>query len=134
FAAPSAVAAQSSQPGAYQPPPDLPVNSCGDASLPPSSGTNFPVPTDPYAFGFANQSVIGWEGNWYAPISFLSGSYFARGVPAQYTQSGTTYCGAMYSFGIYTYGLGSGRPKTGSVTWRMADGYLPALTTSFTRN
>jgi len=119
----------------YQPPPDLPVNSCDDASLPASSGTNFPVPTDPYGFGYANQSVIGWEGNWYAPISFLSGSYFARGVPEQYTQSGTTYCGAMYSFGIYTYGLSSGQSASaGSVTWTMAHGYLPALTTSFTRN
>jgi hypothetical protein len=136
LAAPSAVAAGNSQPpGTYQPPPDLPVNSCDDASLPASSGTNFPVPTDPYGFGYANQSVIGWEGNWYAPISFLSGSYFARGVPAQYTQSGTTYCGAMYSFGIYAYGLASGQaPAPGSVTWTMADGYLPALTTSFTRN
>jgi hypothetical protein len=125
----------SQAPGAYQPPPNLPVNSCDDTSLPASSGTNFPVPSDPDGFGFANQSVIGWEGNWYAPISFLSGAYFARGVPAHYTQFGTTYCGAMYSFGAYTYGLASGQPPApGSVTWTMADGYLPALTTSFTRN
>jgi NPCBM-associated, NEW3 domain of alpha-galactosidase len=136
LAAPSAVAAGGSQsPGAYQPPPNLPVNSCDDSTLPPSSGTNFPVPSDPDGFGFANQSVLGWEGNWYAPITYLSGSYFARGVPAHYKQFGTTYCGAMYSFGIYTYGLASGQaPAPGSVTWTMADGYLPALTTSFTRN
>jgi len=121
--------------GSYQPPPNLPVNSCRDSSLPPSYGTNFPVPHDPYGFGFANQSVIGWEGNWYAPFAYLSGSYFARGVPVHYAQDGTTYCGAMYSFGIYTYGLQPGRaPAAGSVSWTMAGGYLPALTTSFTRN
>jgi hypothetical protein len=41
----------------------------------------------------------------------------------------------MYSFGIYTYGLASGQaPAAGSVRWTMADGYLPAMTTSFTRN
>ena len=41
----------------------------------------------------------------------------------------------MYSFGAYTYGLPAGQaPAPGSVQWTMADGYLPALTTSFTRN
>ncbi len=93
------------------------------------------MPHDPYGFGFANQSVIGGEGNWYAPFAYLSGSYFARGVPVHYVQGGTRYCGAMYSFGIYAYGLQAGQaPAAGSVRWTMADGYLPALTTSFTRN
>ena len=56
-------------------------------------------------------------------------------MPQHYTQSGTTYCGAMYSFGAYNYGLAAGQaPAPGSVKWTMADGYLPALTTSFTRN
>jgi hypothetical protein len=120
---------------AFAPPPALPVNSCQDSSLPSSYGTNFPVPSDPHGFGFANQSVIGWEGNWYAPLAYLSGSYFARGVPVHYTPNGTTYCGAMYSFGVYTYGLRAGQsPAPGSVRWTMADGYLPAMTTSFTRD
>jgi len=135
-ASPSAASASTpAASGTYQPPPNLPVNSCHDSSLPQSYGTNFPVPSDPNGFGFADQSVIGWEGNWYAPFAYLSGSYFARGVPVHYAQRGTTYCGAMYSFGIYTYGLASGQaPAAGSVQWTMADGYLPALTTSFTRN
>ena len=118
----------------YQPLPGLPVNACHDPSLPRDYGTNFPTPADPYGFGFANQSVIGWEGNIYAPFAYLSGSYFARGVPARYTQGGQSYCGAMYSFGVYTYGLAPGKPPApGSVRWTMANGYLPALTTSFTR-
>jgi hypothetical protein len=115
--------------------PDLPVNSCHDTALPRSYGTNFPVPADPYGFGFANQTVIGWEGNIYAPFAYLSGAYFARGVPVHYQPASTTYCGAMYSFGAYTFGLPAGQaPPPGSVHWSMADGYLPALTTSFTRD
>ena len=92
------------------------------------------MPSDPDGFGFANQTVIGWEGNIYAPFDYLSGSYFARGVPQKFTQAGQLYCGAMYSFGVYDYGLAAGQaPAPGSVRWTMADGYLPAMTTSFSR-
>ncbi len=120
--------------GSLVPLPNLPVNSCRDSTLPRSYGTNFPVPDDPYGYGFANQTVIGWEGNIYAPFAYLSGSYFARGVPVRYQQSGQTYCGAMYSFGVYHYGLAAGQaPAAGSVRWTMAGGYLPAMTTSFAR-
>lgn len=115
----------------------MPVNICQNSSLPRDYGTNFPTPSDPFGFGFANQTVIGWENNYYAPFAYLSGSYFARGVPLTYQANGrgTTYCGAMYSFGVYTYGLAAGQaPAAGSVQWSEADGYLPAMTTSFTRN
>jgi hypothetical protein len=119
----------------FEPLPNLPVNACQDSTLPRSYGTNFPVPSDPNGYGFANQTAIGWEGNFYAPISYLSGAYFARGVPVHYQPGGTTYCGGMYRFDVYNYGLPSGQaPAPGSVQWTMADGYLPALTTSFTRN
>jgi hypothetical protein len=41
----------------------------------------------------------------------------------------------MYSFGVYTYGLAASQaPAAGSVQWTEADGYLPAMTTSFTRD
>jgi hypothetical protein len=134
-----AAAIASQPPGAgtatLLPLPNLPVNACHNSSLPQDFGTNFPVPDDPNGFGFANQTVIGWEGNYYAPFAYLSGSYFARGVPDTYQQQGQSYCGAMYSFGVYDYGLAAGQaPAPGSVQWTMADGYLPALTTSFVRN
>src|SRR5262245_10137249 len=90
---------------AFEPLPALPINACNNASLPRSYGTNFPTPTDPFGFGWRNQSAIGWPENWYAPFAYLSGSYFARGVPVTFTQSGRSYCGAMYSFGAYTFGL-----------------------------
>jgi hypothetical protein len=120
-------------PADYQPMPSLPTNVCGDSS-PKQVGTNAPLPSDPHGFGFANESILGWQGNYYAPLTYLSGSYFARGVPAHYTAGSTTYCGAMYSFGVYTYGLASGQaPAPGSVQWSEGDGYLPAMTTSFSR-
>jgi hypothetical protein len=123
-------------PGPLQPMPTLPVNICQNSALPRDYGTNFPTPRDPNGFGFANQTVIGWENNYYAPFEYLSGSYFARGVPDTYQPGGTgqSYCGAMYSFGVYTYGLAAGQaPPAQSVQWTEADGYLPAMTTSFTR-
>lgn len=126
-----------SQPAPPQPIQTLPVNICHDSSLPQDYGTNFPTPSDPNGFGFANQTVIGWEGNYYAPFEYLSGSYFARGVPVTYQPGGQgqSYCGAMYSFGVYNYGLAAGQaPAAGSVQWTEADGYLPAMTTSFTRS
>ena len=120
---------------ALVPLPGLPTNACNNASLPADYGTNFPTPSDPNGFGFANQTAIGWTGNYYAPFEYLSGSYFARGVPDTYKQGSTSYCGQMYSFGAYTYGLASGTaPAAGSVHWSMANGYLPAMITSFTRN
>jgi hypothetical protein len=115
--------------------PNLPVNACHNSALPKDYGTNFPTPSDPHGFGYANQTAIGWEGNIYAPFEYLSGSYFARGVPQTYTVGSRSYCGAMYSFGAYTWGLAAGQaPSPGSVQWKMADGYLPAMITSFTRD
>ncbi|HEV2783719.1 MAG TPA: RICIN domain-containing protein [Actinophytocola sp.] len=115
--------------------PTLPTNACNNSSLPRSFGTNFPTPRDPFAFGWFNQSAIGWQGNWYPAFSYLSGSYFARGVPTTYTAGGTTLCGAMYSFGVFTFGLAAGQsPPAQSIQWTMEQGYLPALRTSFTRN
>src|SRR6266704_2735186 len=96
FAAPAAAATTG-----FEPLPSLPVHACHDAALPRDYGRNLPGPSDPNGFGFANQTAIGWEGNYYAPFAYLSGSYFARGVPDAYQPGGKgqSYCGAMYSFG-----------------------------------
>jgi hypothetical protein len=119
----------------FEPLPNLPVNACNNSSLPRSFGTNFPTPRDPFAFGWFNQSAIGWQGNWYAAFAYLSGSYFARGVPTTFNQGGTNYCGAMYSFSAFTFGLAAGQsPPAQSIQWTMDSGYLPSLRTSFTRN
>src|SRR2546428_530060 len=112
--------------------PNLPVNACNNSSLPKSFGTNFPTPRDPFAFGFFNQSAIGWQGTWYAASAYLSGSYFAGGVPTTFSQGGTNFCGAMYSFGAFTFGLAAGQaPPAQSIQWVNENGYLPSLRTSF---
>jgi Ricin-type beta-trefoil lectin domain-like len=122
-------------PGGFEPIPTMPTNACNNSSLPRSFGTNFPTPRDPFAFGFFNQSAIGWQGNFYPAFSYLSGSYFARGVPTTFSAGGTNFCGAMYSFGVFTFGLAAGQaPPAQSIQWTNEQGYLPALRTSFTRN
>ena len=119
----------------FQTLPSLPTNVCNNTSLPKDFGTNFPTPRDPFAFGFFNQSAIGWQGNFYPVFAYLSGSYFARGVPTTFTQGSTNLCGAMYSFSAFTFGLAAGQaPPAQSIQWTMDSGFLPALTTSFTRN
>ncbi|HTB78545.1 MAG TPA: hypothetical protein VK762_35115 [Polyangiaceae bacterium] len=113
--------------------PGVAGSACG-ASLGAAWGTNFPYPADPYAPAtdggptVKNQSVLGWEGNVYAPFAYLSGSFFARGVVGTYAQGGNSYCGTMFSFGVY----GAYAHPAGSVQWTMDDGHLPALTTAFT--
>jgi len=109
--------------------PSLNQNACSNTSLPRSYGTNFPVPSDPNGQGFANETAIGWDGNYWPVFEYLSGSFFARGVINTYTQGGTSYCGAMYSFSAYDYG---GAPTAQSVQWTEASGYLPAMTTTRT--
>ena len=107
--------------------PNIAPNACQNSSLPKAYGTNFPTPSDPSGEGFSNQTTIGWDGNYWPVFEYLSGSFFARGVVNTYTQGGTSYCGAMYSFGAYDFG---GAPGAQSVQWTEASGYLPAMTTT----
>ncbi|HEX5401554.1 MAG TPA: RICIN domain-containing protein, partial [Pseudonocardiaceae bacterium] len=109
--------------------PAVAPNACHNAALPKSYGTNFPTPNDPFSQGFFNDTALGWDGNFWPVTSYLSGSFFARGVPTTFNNAGTTICGAMYSFSIYQ--LGGVRPAQ-SVQWTQESGYLPAMTTSFT--
>jgi hypothetical protein len=130
-----------------QPVPALPKNganagnACKSTSLPAAYGTNFAIPDDPAGWG-PNTTAMGWEGNWWPTFAYASGAFFARGVatstykvaygtlPDGNPTAGKTICGAMYAFGIAASG---GMPAAGSTSWTMADGYLPAFTTSFTQ-
>ena len=109
--------------------PNVAPNACNSSSLPRSYGTNFPVPSDPNGQGFANDTAIGWDGNYWPVFEYLSGSFFARGVPTTYTSGSASYCGAMYTFSAYDFG---GAPGAGSVQWTEDSGYLPAMTTTRT--
>jgi hypothetical protein len=109
--------------------PAVAPNACNNSSLPNAYGTNFPAPADPLGQGFANETALGWDGNYWPVYQYLSGSFFARGVPTTYNNNGTNICGAMYSFSIYHY---NGNRTAQSVQWTQEAGYLPAMTTSFT--
>ena len=109
--------------------PVISTNACGNSSLPRDYGTNFAVPPDPNGQGFSDDTVLGWDGNMWPAYEYLSGSFFARGVTTTYSQNGTSYCGAMYTFSAYDFG---GAPSAQSVQWTEASGYLPAMTTTRT--
>jgi hypothetical protein len=115
--------------GGFQGLPSVAPNACHSSSLPRSYGTNFPVPADPNGQGFANDTAMGWDGNYWPVFEYLSGSFFARGVPTTYTSGSTSYCGGMYTFSAYDFG---GAPGPGSVQWTEDSGYLPAMTTTRT--
>jgi hypothetical protein len=117
---------------------NMPGNICKNASLPASWATNYKFSDDPAGWG--NQmSIMGWDGNWWPVFAYPSGAFFARGVAGMYTiangtifaSKGVTVCGTMYSFGVASAG---GIPANGSVQWTLGNGYLPAYTTSLTRN
>lgn len=109
----------------YQGIPNLAPNACRNSSLPRSYGTNFQTPNDPFGQGFRNTTAIGWDGNHWPVSTFLSGSFFARGVNATFNG----LCGGMYSFSAYTFG---GNPAAQSVQWTEDGGYLPAMRTART--
>jgi hypothetical protein len=115
--------------GTFQGLPNVAPNACNSTTLPKAYGTNFPVPSDPNGQGFANETAMGWDGNFWPVIGYLSGSFFARGVVNTYTAGSTSYCGAMYTFSAYDFG---GAPGAGSVQWTEDSGYLPAMTTTRT--
>ena len=71
--------------------------------LPNDYGTNFPTPTDPLGFGYANQTAIGWEGNYLRAVRVPVGLVLRPRRAETYTAGqAQSYCGAMYSFGAYT--------------------------------
>ncbi len=112
-------------PAGYQGMPNLNPNACKNSGLPRSYGTNFQTPNDPNGQGWQNTTATGWDGNYWPVFSYLSGSFFARGVNSTYNG----LCGAMYTFSAYNFG---GAPGAQSVQWTEDNGYLPAMKTTRT--
>ena len=74
---------------------------------------------------FGDASVIGWPGNSQAVVACLGGSFFVDTSPPDAgpgSSSTAAVTGTPYGYGVYN------DTKT---TWANADGYLPALVTSF---
>jgi hypothetical protein len=74
---------------------------------------------------FGDAGVIGWTGNSEAVTACLGGSFFVTTGNGPGSGSTAAVKGTSYGYGIYN------DTKT---TWTNADGYLPALVTSFSRN
>ena len=74
---------------------------------------------------FGDASVIGWTGNTQAVTACLGGSFFVDTSPAGAgpgSSSTAAVTGTTYGYGIY---------NDTATTWTNADGYLPALVTTF---
>jgi hypothetical protein len=77
---------------------------------------------------FGDASVIGWEGNSQAVVACLGGSFWVDtsgpdGGPGSASTAAVT--GTTYGYGVY---------DDSPTTWTNADGYLPALVTTFHRD
>ena len=77
---------------------------------------------------FGDASVIGWAGNSQGTVACLGGSFFVDTSPANAgpgSASTAAVTGTTYGYGVY---------DDTATTWRNADGYLPALITTFHRD
>jgi hypothetical protein len=77
---------------------------------------------------FGDASVIGWEGNSQGVVACLGGSFWVDtsgpdGGPGSASTAAVT--GTTYGYGVY---------DDSATTWKNADGYLPALVTTFHRD
>jgi hypothetical protein len=77
---------------------------------------------------FGDAGVIGWAGNTQAVVACLGGSFFVDtsgpdGGPGSDSTAAVT--GTTYGYGVY---------DDSPTTWTNADGYLPALVTTFHRD
>ena len=74
---------------------------------------------------FGDASVLGWTGNHQGVPACLGGSFFviSKGRPGDGTTTPVT--GTTYGYGVY---------DDSTTTWANADGYLPALVTTFHRD
>jgi hypothetical protein len=98
------------------------------AATPYSCAPNGPAGSQTIYGTFGDAGVIGWAGNTQAVVACLGGSFFvdtsgASGGPGSDSTAAVT--GTTYGYGVY---------DDSPTTWTNADGYLPALITTFHRD
>src|SRR5580658_7397472 len=102
------------------------VRAASTATAPPySCAPNGPAGSQTIYGTFGDASVLGWTGNTQAVTACLGGSFFVDTSPADGGPgSGGTAAvtGTTYGYGVY---------NDTATTWANADGYLPALVTTF---
>ncbi len=94
----------------------------GDAAQPYSCAANGPAGSQTVYGTFGDASVLGWAGNNQAVVACLGGSFFVISGGQPGSGSATPVTGTTYGYGIY---------NDTRTTWANADGYLPALVTTF---
>ena len=93
------------------------------AAAPPySCAANGPAGSQTVYGTFGDASVLGWAGNHQAVVACLGGSFFVISGGQPGSGATTPVTGTTYGYGIY---------NDTRTTWANADGYLPALVTTF---
>jgi hypothetical protein len=98
------------------------------AAAPYSCAPNGPAGNQMIYGTFGDGSVIGWAGNSQGTVACLGGSFFVDTSPANAgpgSASTAAVTGTTYGYGVY---------DDTATTWKNADGYLPALITTFHRD
>jgi hypothetical protein len=105
-----------------------PATAATTAAAPYNCVPNGPAGSQTVYGTFGDASVIGWAGNSQGVVACLGGSFWvdtsgASGGPGSTSTAAVT--GTTYGYGIY---------DDSPTTWVNADGYLPALVTTFHRD
>jgi hypothetical protein len=105
-----------------------PATAATTAAAPYNCVPNGPAGSQTVYGTFGDASVIGWAGNSQGVVACLGGSFWvdtsgASGGPGSASTAAVT--GTTYGYGIY---------DDSPTTWVNADGYLPALVTTFHRD
>jgi hypothetical protein len=94
-------------------------------TAPYSCAPNGPAGSQTIYGTFGDASVIGWTGNSQAVTACLGGSFFVTKANGPGSGSTKPVQGTEYGYGVY---------DDSATTWANADGYLPALVTTFHRD
>jgi hypothetical protein len=94
-------------------------------TAPYSCAPNGPAGSQTIYGTFGDASVIGWTGNTQAVVACLGGSFFVTKANGPGSGSTKAVVGTTYGYGVY---------DDSPTTWVNADGYLPALVTTFHRD
>jgi hypothetical protein len=94
-------------------------------AAPYSCAPNGPAGSQTIYGTFGDASVIGWTGNSEGVTACLGGSFFVTSANGPGSGSTAAVTGTTYGYGVY---------NDTATSWRNADGYLPALVTTFHRN
>ncbi len=98
------------------------ASTAATAAPPYSCAANGPAGNQTVYGTFGDASVLGWAGNHQAVVACLGGSFFVISGGQPGSGSTTPVTGTTYGYGIY---------NDTRTTWANADGYLPALVTTF---